>query len=219
MLLSNLCYLSYSSTQKKYIQPFIDGLYLAISELMFSGDEQNLILDLKPTYTSPERFKSSITAKEEKKIADDLCKSVCMILFYTPDYFSDSEKLCLREYMGMKQLEKERNFSLIVPVIIRGSHYLPAEFESLPCFDFEKMLLHEDVRKHPKFNTSLQKLAKYIIKRYTEIFDIQVDCSRFKLPKFDSSILEKMKKTDEVNPSYSVFTSKAIEKRIIGAVP
>ncbi|MBI3302336.1 MAG: hypothetical protein HYZ72_09725 [Deltaproteobacteria bacterium] len=48
-----------------------------------------------------------------KKIEKALCESVCMIVVFTPTYFSGTHFYCVREYKAMVELEKRRLGSLL----------------------------------------------------------------------------------------------------------
>ncbi len=213
-----VCYASYGEEQQKQIQPFIDGLNAAIYNL----EPDRMKLNKPPVYTNSTRFDNFVTSEVENSIAEALCQSACMVLFYTPDYFSAVNQICMREYSAMRLLEQQRDDSLIIPVVLKGYNSLPPEIEELPCFNFETLLvLGESADKHPDFQNSLERLAKYVILRYQNVIESQVSCSGFELPKFDSRMEKTMKdlspSQEKTSPSYSVFTSKVLASRVRGS--
>ena len=44
----------------------------------------------------------------DPSLARALCKSVCMVVIYTPTYFSKKHSYCAREYRAMETLEQQR---------------------------------------------------------------------------------------------------------------
>ena len=72
-------------------------------------------------------------------LADELCRSACMIVLFTGAYFSKKHPYCTREYLAMRGLETKRlarlgasvskKNGLIVPVVIRNLDQMPAEMK------------------------------------------------------------------------------------------
>src|SRR5262245_39103047 len=66
-------------------------------------------------------------AADENTIANAMCRSVCMIVVFTPTYFSESHPYCAREFRAMQQIETKRmshldrkkdGRGLIIPVVL-----------------------------------------------------------------------------------------------------
>src|SRR4030095_12354568 len=84
----------------------------------------------------------------EPVIADAICKSVCMVAIYSPQYLNEEYTYCARELMAMQLLEHkrlnllpvtERANGLIIPIIYRGAKYFPKEkFGGVHYYNFEK---------------------------------------------------------------------------------
>ncbi|HTE10741.1 MAG TPA: toll/interleukin-1 receptor domain-containing protein [Chitinophagaceae bacterium] len=109
-------------------------------------------------------------------IADAICNSACMIVIWTPQYFTSEHIWCAMEYKAMIDLEKKRlsllpggeQFKgLIIPVIYRGSKYYPSKLADQEIYlNFEKFGLYEEVMmKNKKFAEEIEKLADYIADR------------------------------------------------------
>jgi hypothetical protein len=136
----------------------------------------------------------------EERIASALCKSICMIVFYVPVYFDETNTYCAREYQAMMRLEEQRleqlrldfgndagGHGLIIPIIFRGSKHLPQEFmQHRKPYIFEDFIISaRDIRKHPRFREEIKKIADYIYERSLELGQLSAigdDCDRFELP-------------------------------------
>lgn len=129
-------------------------------------------------------------------LATALCKSACMILVYTPNYFDEHNTFCAREYRTMEMLEanrlcllnpSSRKHGLIIPIIFRGKEYLP-EFISKDryCYDFQGFSLSSSrISEHPEFSIQVAKLAEYVYERLKDLSslaeDVCKDCENFRL--------------------------------------
>src|SRR5262245_8245574 len=92
------CYVSYRRDQaitRRFVKDLAQGLSYELAPLLDPAvfvDESELVAG----------------ARFEKKIADAMCRSVCMIFVFTPTYFSESHPLCAREFRAMEQIETKR---------------------------------------------------------------------------------------------------------------
>lgn len=132
-------------------------------------------------------------------IQSALCKSLCMIVIFTPNYFDKKYTYCTREFKGMEWLEKQRfslldsseqtKHGLIIPIIFRDPEHFPEEIKNKRHYlDFSNYYVgYKSLSKHPKYVPEIMKLAKYIFEIYLNFQgkDIFNDCDKFKLPSHD----------------------------------
>jgi TIR domain len=136
------CFISYRHGQRKLAERIINDLYDALeSELETWLDEK--------VYLDRERLKGGDFYNEA--LAKALCESVCMIMIFTPTYFSADHTFCTREYKAMEKLEEQRfqalgervdkRRGLIIPIVFRGEDYLPKEIKDRRLYyNFDKFL-------------------------------------------------------------------------------
>ncbi|SRR5260221_7629025 len=130
-------------------------------------------------------------------IADALCKSACMIVIWSPQYFNEEQIWCAMEYKAMKELEKKRlgllpnteNYKkLIIPVIYRGSKYYPSNLSQETLYlNLEKFALYEPpMAENKNFAAEIEKLANYIYERIAVLKTLNNNqfgnCGDFGLP-------------------------------------
>lgn len=159
MPLSNACFISFRHGERELTQRFVREFYEGLAGELEThlGREVGIFLDER-------RLQGGDFFNEQ--IAKDLCNSGCLIIIYTPTYFSLTNSYCAREYRAMLQLEQERlalltqaerNHGLIIPVVFRGSRRIPSEIKnSRQCYDFSSFTLTDNqMSAHPKFNLSV----------------------------------------------------------------
>jgi len=95
MPLKYSCFISYRHTQKDIVQGLVTSLKTELSRW----------LDMD-VYLDEERLKGGEFFNA--KLAQAICESVCLIVVYTPTYFSDKNTYCAREYKAMEELEQVR---------------------------------------------------------------------------------------------------------------
>jgi len=130
----------------------------------------------------------------DAELAMEMCRSTCMVLLFTPEYFDVNHPYCAREYRGMVALEERRQRvlpslvgkSLIIPVIIRGESRVPEELRSRVFRSFDRELLQaSDVRK-PRVVGAIRDIADAIYDRIDAMryasSDVVHDCGQFQLP-------------------------------------
>jgi hypothetical protein len=128
-------------------------------------------------------------------LAEALCSSVCMIVVFTPTYFSKNHTYCAREYKAMEELENERldllsgNVSrgLIIPIVFRGEDYLPPEIrDQRQYYDFSDFLLcDEKICEHPNYSEKIREIVEYISARCVDLESLNrvfSECEEFTLP-------------------------------------
>jgi TIR domain len=131
-----------------------------------------------------------------QNIKDALCQSACMIVIWSPQYFTEDHLWCAMEFKAMMELEQkrlkllpqsERGKKLIIPVIYRGSKYYPLQLEDTLYLNFEKFALYDsEMIKNDFFADRIRDLAEYIYERVTAFKasgnQPWGDCGSFNLP-------------------------------------
>jgi hypothetical protein len=122
-------------------------------------------------------------------LARSLCESVCMIMVFTPTYFSPEHRYCAREFAAMRTLESTRlsagaEHGLIIPVVLRGFDDLPDNVRSnRQVYRFERYSVSgPKLIRNRKFDAEIQRMAQYVAARIRELREDAVDCSEFKMP-------------------------------------
>lgn len=133
----------------------------------------------------------------KKVLAKAICKSICMVVVYTPAY--NQSDFCLKEFTAMEVLEKKRisqmqllgkkiDNRLIIPIVLRGENMLPPKIKDIQYIDFSKLSLCDfakNILKNEKIIDKLETIAMVIQKHdenFREIADICGDCDSFMLP-------------------------------------
>jgi hypothetical protein len=136
-----------------------------------------------------------------EELAAAICKSICMIVVYSPRY--ELHEYCRREFAGMVNLEQLRKQMLgraapargfIIPVILRGkADDLPPQItQSRHYADFSQFTLAAaDISRHPKYAAEIRKIAEVIYDHYKAFERAEADpcipCKTFKLPGAEAS--------------------------------
>lgn len=134
-------------------------------------------------------------------LARALCESVCLIVVFTPTYFSNTHLYCAREYKGMEILETQRlnllgdpadkEHGLIIPIVLRSENSLPQEVKDHRQYhDFTKFLLGKRrLKKSLGYAPTVKAIAEYIFDRYRALTalpnDLCAGCDTFSLPTDD----------------------------------
>lgn len=172
------CFISYRHDQGEVFDTFMDQFLKALQS------ELKMLLDIDIFKDREKLITGSIL---DKNLAKALCKSVCMIFIYTPKYFNREKTYCAREFLLMKNIEKNRFSkvakpqlnSFIMPVVLRGKDNFPsAIFENEPIYaDFEKFTLVDsrEISRNPDFYPEIQNIAKQIQARHSEFSDTDPD--------------------------------------------
>ena len=164
MVFEYSCFVSFRHARKpggdKFITQFHEALSIEISHFL----EQEVYVDW-------ERIKGGSFYNES--LAKALCKSVCMVMIFTPTYFSEEHSFCAREYRSMEVLEQQRlkllssqhrDHGCILPVILRGSKFFPAEIrEQRHFYDFTTWLDGgKSIAKDGRFNRTIRDIAERV---------------------------------------------------------
>jgi hypothetical protein len=125
-------------------------------------------------------------------LARSLCESVCMIMIFTPTYFSREHRYCAREFHAMTELETRRigagaEHGLIIPVVLRGFDDLPDRVRSRrQVYRFEQFSVSgRPIVRNRRFDADIRRMASYIAERVREVGNDAFDCGGFQLPSDD----------------------------------
>jgi hypothetical protein len=201
------CFVSYRHHgQSELAERIIDDLEKALrNELPFLVEEG--------IYLDRNRLKGGDFYNEE--LQEALCRSVCMIIVFTPTYFSKKHPYCAREFKAMELLEQqrlaklaepERKQGLIIPIVFRGAEDLPQEIKGKrQIYNFEKFLLYDvEMSKHPEYASRIKEIAETIAKRKKALEATRVefcsDCNTFKFPSENDILLWLDSLAESINP-------------------
>jgi hypothetical protein len=179
-----LCFISYASPNKD----FVDDLEEAL------GRELERFVRDKGLFIDDKRLRGGDLLDES--IPRALCKSICMIIIYSPSYFDENYTYCAREFKGMEKLEKQRllqlscpeqqEHGLIIPIIFRGKKHFPKEIrDKRHYYDFSNYYSCDNrISKHPKYVRTITEIAEVIHNAYLTFKDKDVfkECDKFMVP-------------------------------------
>jgi hypothetical protein len=179
------CFISYPHGQKNVLVPFINDFVDGLEREIYSQTSKSIFVD--------EYLEGGDWLDE--KIGPNLCKSACMILFYTPLYFATEHIYCARELKAMQDLEERRlrfledkGKGLIIPIILRGKKKFPLALQNQRKFyDFTDIEFNNpgDVFR-AKFAKEIKEIAQYIVDRCDQLDEISHqlshNCQAFRLP-------------------------------------
>jgi hypothetical protein len=182
------CFISYVRGDYGLVKVFMDQLVNGLNDYLEPYFKEPLYLDTKEL-KGGERF--------ERKLAEAICRSVCMIVVYSPKY--DTRNFCLREYRAMEILEERRlhllgdraqGRGLIIPIVLRGN--LPDKIkQNIQYHDFSSFTTAtRDIRKNSKYVEVIDGIAAYIYNLKVDLEELAIDvcgnCKSFTLPPADS---------------------------------
>lgn len=187
------CFISYRhpGPNNKLGERIVEDLYNALS------NELGLNLN-SPVYLDKERLQGGSFYNEA--LAKSLCRSVCMIVVFTPTYFSKENPYCSREYKAMERLEatrlsllptEDRQNGLIIPIVFRGGKYLPSEIsQRRQYYNFEQFLLSDaEMSRHPDYAAKIKQIGDYVTERFMTFSALNIDpctdCDNCLLPSED----------------------------------
>lgn len=179
------CFISYPHGQKNVLVPFINDFVAGLEREIYAQTSKSVFVD--------EYLEGGDWLDE--KIGPNLCKSACMILFYTPLYFATEHIYCARELKAMQDLEtrrlkllEDKGKGLIIPIILRGKKKFPRALQNQRKFyDFTDIEFNNpgDVFR-AKFAKEIKEIAQYIVDRCDQLDEISPqlshNCQAFRLP-------------------------------------
>ncbi len=190
------CFISYRAGNRqrdnRYIFEVTEGLRDDLSaelELLLEEDVSSVYLD-RSRLQGGDFF--------DRQMQQALCESVCMIVLFTPTYFSTNYTYCAREFKAMLTLETDRfrhlgtksnpRRGLIIPIVLRREDRLPRSIrEKRQYYDFEEFLQNEKrIRKPRKYYEDVRQIADYVFERYHDLTakpgDPCAECDEFRFP-------------------------------------
>jgi len=178
MPIQNACFISYRHGQHKLMGRFVEQLYEALAS------ELEALTDLK-IYFDRERLQGGDFYNPA--LARSLCESVCMIMIFTPTYFSPEHRYCAREFEAMRSIEARRvagEHGLIIPVVLRNFDDLPESIRTTrQVYRFEQHSVSgRPIIRNKRFDADIRRMAQYISDRIRDVRDDSFDCGEFRLP-------------------------------------
>lgn len=179
------CFISYRHNVDDITQRLVSSLETELGRWLDMG-----------VFVDKERLKGGDFFNNE--LAKALCESVCLIVVYTPTYFSKKNTYCAREYKAMELLEEQRLHMLgfpknkkhgfIIPIVYRGDRKLPESLKNeRQYYPFENFQISgRDNLRNPEYAEIIKEIAEYIQERCEELFLIEDDackpCDEFSFP-------------------------------------
>ncbi|MBI5368959.1 MAG: toll/interleukin-1 receptor domain-containing protein [Planctomycetes bacterium] len=184
------CFISYRHAEPWPTGVFIEQLFQALKGEVKAETDLDVFRDV-------DRMKGG--AILEPSITEALRDSVCMVLVYTPPYFSLEHTYCAREYKAMLALEQHRlpgtTNGLIIPVVYRGLKRFPKELQGRKRLDLSSpTLMAADLNTQPSFLSCVHEIAEYAADRLEELAALKPPDlnGKFRLPT-DAEILPWLK--------------------------
>ncbi len=188
MSFNHICFISYRNIDRVFYKRVLEKIYMALVEEFEYCEPLDELVFLD---------REGIQAGNDHNpiIAEALCRSAFMILFYAPRYFQSS--YCCREYLAMKELEerrlkyirseRRRYCGMIIPLIYREYAYdenLKDLMKARQCFVLNPISEVQINEMEAKIRTLAQNV---IIPRYKELskylpIDLFDHCNGYKLP-------------------------------------
>jgi TIR domain len=188
MSFSNACFISYRHLHAPNAEKIVKAFHEALEGSVAWW------LPKRPVYLDERRLRGGDFLDPE--LAANLCSSACMVLLFSPYYFDMQSMYCAREYKAMLELEAKRlqllpqsfgeRKGLIIPVVMRGEQYLPAEIAARTPYQFDRVLLRPADFETRSVLEQMDAIAHDIYDRY-EVFrqagaDPSEMCGDFQFP-------------------------------------
>jgi hypothetical protein len=200
------CFVSYRRGQEALMQRFIEELKRALKAYLEPYFDEDIFID-------EEQIQGGDFLDKTLRCA--LLESVCMILVFTPKYFSKQHTYCAREYQAMRQIEEVRIKSLaksthgfIIPIIFRGSEKIPDHLKENGrlYYDFSKYtLVDPGIGDSKEYAAKIDEIAKKIYEisqvLKTPSQDPCISCESFNLPSEDE-IKDWLNSVEKVSPEF-----------------
>ena len=172
MTLESSCFISHRSSEKKLAGGMVKAIYEAlVEELEIQVDE-----GVHPLRAEPGDVLDGT-------LAEALCRTSCMVLLFTGNYFSGKRPYCTREYLMMREIEARRlkqfgvpvskKHGLVIPIVLSNPERMPAELKRRVWCDFQSFEQTREGIEYPKtFFTEIRKIAQYIERRHTAVISL-----------------------------------------------
>ena len=185
------CFISYPHGQDDVLVPFVKELVKGLEKEIYAQTKKRVWFDVDCLQGG---------SRIDQEIGPDICKSVCMILIYTPLYFDTEHVYCARELKAMQDLEerrlkvvKDKGKGLIIPIVLRGANRFPSALSQERLFyKFTDIQFNNPEEKvQVKYAKEILDIANYIVDRcfsLDEVADqLPHDCDTFALPSYDEA--------------------------------
>jgi hypothetical protein len=193
MPFEHACFISYRHhDQSQLAKKFVSDLCTALRNELALMIEEDLFID---------RERMRVGTFFNASLARALCKSMCMIVIYTPTYFSRNHLYCTREYRAMENLERQRltrldtplsrECGLIIPIVLRGEETLPEDIRAnRHYYSFERFsLTSRELSRNRQFEEQVRQIAVVIHQRKQLLYPLGADmthnCDSFNFPSED----------------------------------
>jgi len=183
----NACFVSYPHLgdrgAEKFVTKFVEVLRTRLA----------LQCRNKPIFFDEDRLNGGDFI--DQKIATELCRSACMVMFFVTHNFDRDHPYCAMEYLAMRDLEAKRlaglpanlaGAGLIIPVVFKGESHLPAEIKN--SRKFHKMSTVQQPRDFARreyvntFDAIAERIASLHRAQEASRAIHDCDCSGFCLP-------------------------------------
>lgn len=182
---TNACFVSYRHTGDADSHAFVSAFVRHLRKQL------KWWLPDKPVFFDEDGL--SVGDQFNEQLANQLCRSACMVMFFSPLHFDVSHPYCALEYKAMLTLETKRlslteaelrNRGLILPIVFRGLACLPAEISgSRNYVNFDHIVVESDFESRESQQIFL-RIAEQIYMRYVDLSNAGVfranDCDEFR---------------------------------------
>jgi hypothetical protein len=183
----NACFVSYRHTGDPEAHAFVKAFVRQLKKQL------KWFLPDAPVFFDEEGLKVGDRFNEE--LAFQMCRSACMVMFFSPLHFDIRHPYCALEYQAMLSLEQRRlgiaaadlrNKGLIFPVVFRGLECLPPEISAARNYeDLAHIVVESDFARRA-CQARLVEIARQIYLRYVALNNQRVfddhDCRQFRFP-------------------------------------
>jgi hypothetical protein len=184
----NACFVSYRHTDDPDAHAFVKAFVRQLKKQL------KWLLPNAPIFFDEEGVKVGDRYNDE--LAFQLCRSACMVMFFSPLHFDVLHPYCALEYRAMLSLEQQRlgaaltdlrNKGLILPVVFRGLDCLPPEISGARDYEnFDHIVVESDFEDRD-CQKRLMEIARQIYVRYVAQSNAGVfattNCDQFRFPK------------------------------------
>lgn len=124
----------------------------------------------------------------ERRLKDELCKSIAMIAVCAPIYYHPEHKWCGLEWAAMESLSDRRlrgkNYKSIIPVMVRKSDILPTAVSRIQYIDFSRVTLRRGCYSCREFQERVEQIVERVREIIIELGQsrIRADCEQFSFP-------------------------------------
>lgn len=195
------CFISYRHAQHQLMRRFVQDFHEALAS------ELEALVEL-PLYRDAERLQGGDFFNPA--LSRGLCESVCMIMVFTPTYFSHDHSYCAREFAAMTRLEQQRlparpEQGLIIPVSVRGFDQVPDEIKSTrQVYKFDHFTMSgPKLIRDKKFDIEISRIANYVAARCKDLRALSIDCDGFAIPGHnDAEVVSLLSRTVGSGPAF-----------------